>query len=121
MRKQDSMIVMDKLARIFAIVLLAAFAMGTVAHAARATSMSLAMAVPAMADADMGDCDACPPDEGKTPICGQACLAPFVAIAATVGVELPFAASCIAGSVLKAPDGHVGSPDPSPPRTIFLN
>jgi hypothetical protein len=112
---------MDKLARIFAIVLLAAFAMGTVAHAARTTSMSLAMSVPAMADADMGGCDACPPNEGKTPICGQACLAPFAGIAATVGVELPFAASGIAGSALRAPDGHVGSPDPSPPRTTFLN
>jgi hypothetical protein len=111
---------MDKLARIFAIVLLAAFALGTVAHAARATGMSVAMSAAAMADADMGDCDACP-DEGKTPICGQACLAPFVGIAASVGVELPFAASGIAGSVLKAPDGHVGSPDPSPPRTTFLN
>jgi hypothetical protein len=112
---------MDKLARIFAIVLLAAFALGTVAHAARATGMSMAMSAGAMADAGMGDCDACPPDAGKTPICGQACLAPFVGIAASVGVELPFAASGIAGSVLKAPDGHVGSPDPSPPRTTFLN
>lgn len=112
---------MDRLARIFAIVLLAAFAMGTVSHAARATSMSLAMSVPAMADAGMGDCDACPSDERKTTMCGQACLAPFVGIAATVGVELPFAASGIAGSVPKAPDGHVRSPDPSPPRTTFLN
>lgn len=112
---------MDKVARMFAIVLLVAFAMGTVAHAARATSMSSAMSVLAMADANMGDCDACPPDGGKDPVCGQACLAPFVGSAPTIGVELPLAASGTAGSALKAPDGHIGSPDPSPPRTIFLN
>ena len=47
----------------------------------------------AMADADMGHCDACPPDDGKTPVCDQACLAPFVAIPAAVGVELPFIAA----------------------------
>jgi hypothetical protein len=112
---------MDKLARIFAIVLLAAFAMGTVAHAASATGMSVAMSAPAMADADMGDCDACPPDDGKAPVCGQACLTPFVGIAGAVGLELPFAAASIAGSALRAPDGHVRSPDPSPPRTTLLN
>jgi hypothetical protein len=112
---------MDRLARILAIVLLAAFALGTVAHAARTTRMTLAMSVPAMADADMGDCEGCPDDDGNISTCGQACLAPFVAIAATAGVELPFVAASIAGSVLKAPDGHVKSPDPSPPRSIFLN
>ena len=112
---------MDRLARILAIVLLAAFALGTVAHAASATGMSVAMSAAAMADGDMGDCDACPNDDGNISTCGQACLAPFVGIAASVGVELPFVASSIAGSALKAPDGHVKSPDPSPPRTFFLN
>ena len=122
---------MDRLARILAIVLLAAFALGTVAHAERTTSMTLAMsvpamavpamAVPAMADADMGDCEGCPDDDGNISICGQACLAPFVGIPATPGVELPFVASHVVGSVLKAPDGHARSPDPSPPRTVFLN
>ena len=112
---------MDKLARILAIVLLAVFAAGTVAHATQATSMSLAMSVPMMTDADMGDCDACPPDDGKASLCGQVCLAPFAAIPAAAGIELPFAASGIAISPLKAPDGLIRSPDPSPPRTIFLN
>lgn len=112
---------MDRLARILAIVLLAAFALGTVAHAERTTIMTLAMSVPAMADADMGDCEGCPDDDGNISICGQACLAPFVGIPATPGVELPFVASHVVGSVLKAPDGHARSPDPSPPRTVFLN
>jgi hypothetical protein len=112
---------MDRLARILAIVLLAAFAMGTVAHAANATSMSVAMSAPTMADGEMGDCESCPNDDGKTSTCGQACLAPFVGIPATAGVELPFVASSIARPALKAPAGHVRSPDPSPPRTTFLN
>lgn len=111
---------MDRLARIFAIILLAAFAMGTVAHAVRATTMALAMSPAAMAGGDMGDCDACPPDDGKAPLCGQACLAPFAAIAAAVGIELPLLAAETAASPLKEMVGRTGPPDPSPPRTIIL-
>ena len=112
---------MERLARILAIVLLAAFALGTVAHAARTTSMALAMSASTMADGDMGDCEGCPDNDGTTSTCGQVCLTPFVGIPAAVGVELPFVASSIARPALKAPDGHVGSPNPSPPRTTFLN
>jgi hypothetical protein len=112
---------MDRLARILAIVLLAVFAAGTVAHATPATSMSLAMSVSTMGDADMGDCDACPPEGGKASLCGQVCLAPFAAIPAAAGIALPFVATGIASSPLKAPDGLVRSPDLSPPRTTFLN
>lgn len=110
---------MDRLARIFAIVLLAVFAAGTVAHAANATSMSLAMSSAAMADGDMSDCDACPPEDGKAPLCGQACLAPFVAIPAAAGVELSLVVAETAASPLKEMVGHTGPPDPSPPRTII--
>jgi hypothetical protein len=111
---------MDRLARILAIILLAAFPIGTVAHAANATNMSLAMSPAAMADGDMGDCDACPPDDGKAPLCGQACLAPFVAIPAAAGVELSLVVAGTAASALKEMVGHTGPPDPSPPRTIIL-
>ncbi|AZO00970.1 hypothetical protein EJ066_29915 [Mesorhizobium sp. M9A.F.Ca.ET.002.03.1.2] len=112
---------MESLSRILAIVLLVVFAAGTVAHAANATSMSLAMSPVAMDDGDMGDCDACPPDNsGKTPACGQACLAPFVAIPAPVSVELSFVAAEIATSPLEELVGHTGPPDLSPPRIIIL-
>jgi hypothetical protein len=112
---------MNRLARILAIVLLAVFAAGTVAHATQATSMSLAMSVSTMGEGGMGDCDACPLEGGKAPVCGQACMAPFAAIPAAAGIELPFVAAGIASSPLKAPDGFIRSPDHSPPRTIFLN
>jgi hypothetical protein len=112
---------MDRLSRILAIVLLAVFAAATVAQGAYATSMSLAMSPAAMIGGDMGDCDACPPDDrDKAPVCGQACLAPFVAIPAPVGVELSFAAAEIQASPLEELVGHTGAPDPSPPRTIIL-
>lgn len=112
---------MDKLVRILAIVLLAAFVAGTVTHAANVTSMSLAMSHDTMAGGDMGDCDPCPPDDGKASLCGQVCLAPFAAIPAAVGIELPLVAAEIAASPLKEIVGHTGQPEPSPPRTTILN
>jgi hypothetical protein len=112
---------MDRLARIFAIVLLAVFAAGTVAHAANVTSMSLAMSPTAMADGDMGDCDGCPPgDDGKASLCGQICLAPFAAILVAAGLELPVMTADIAASPAEEIAGRTGPPDPAPPRTIVL-
>jgi hypothetical protein len=113
---------MDRLARIFAIVLLAVFAAGTIAHGASTTRMSLAMSHGTMAGGDMGDCDGCPPgDDGKASLCGQVCLAPFAAIPAAVSIELPLVRAGIAVSPLKEIVGRTGPPDPSPPRTIILN
>jgi hypothetical protein len=121
-QKRASMKVMDRLARILAVVLLAVFAAGTIAHGASATSMSLAMSHDAMAGGDMGDCDGCPPgDDGKASLCGQVCLAPFAAIPAAVSIELPLVAAEMAASPLQEMVGRTGPPDPSPPRTIILN
>lgn len=112
---------MHRPSRILAIILLAVFAFGTVAHAARATSMSLAMS-PAAMDGGMGDCDGCPPDDdGKMLSCAQFCLAPFTAIPAAAGIELPLVATEIAASPLNETVGHTGRPEPSPPRTTILN
>ncbi|PSH64283.1 hypothetical protein CU102_22480 [Phyllobacterium brassicacearum] len=112
---------MNRLARIFAIVLLAVFAAGTVADAANVTSMSLAMSPAAMADGDMGDCDGCPPgNEGKASRCGQICLAPFAAIPAAAGFELAVMAADVAASPAEEITGSSGLPDPPPPRTIVL-
>jgi len=110
---------MNGLARILAILLLAVFAPGTAAHAASATSMSLAMSAVAMTDGDMGDCERCPPgDDGKARICGQVCLAPFAAMPA-VGVEVPVAAGDAAISPVAQIDGLTGPPEPYPPRTTI--
>jgi hypothetical protein len=112
---------MRRLAHIFAIVLLVVFAAGTVAHATNATSMAVAMSSAAMADGDMGDCSACPPDDsGKPQLCGAACLVPFAAIPAWISLVLSFVAAEIATSPLVELVGHTGPPDPSPPRTIIL-
>jgi hypothetical protein len=112
---------MDRLARIFVIVLLSVFAAGTSVRGASATSMSLAMSHDAMAGGDMGDCDGCPPgDDGKAPLCSQLCLAPFAALPAAAGVELSIEAAETVTSPLKAMVGHTAPPDPSPPRTIIL-
>jgi hypothetical protein len=112
---------MDRLSRVLAIVLLAVFAAGTIAHAANVTAMALAMSPAAMTGGDMNDCDACPPrDDGKAQICGAACLVPFAAIPAAVGIELASVAAEIAALPLQELVGHTGPPDPSPPRTIIL-
>ncbi|RWK78418.1 MAG: hypothetical protein E5X43_01125 [Mesorhizobium sp.] len=113
---------MDKLIRLFAIVLLAVFGAGTVAHASNATSMSIAMSPAAMGDGDMGDCEGCPPGEdGKAQICGQACLVPFAAIPAAVGIELPLVAADIVTSPLEEIAGRTALPEPYPPRTTILS
>lgn len=111
---------MNNLVRLSAIVLLAVFTMGTVAHAANATMMSVAMSPVAMADADMGDCDGCPPGDDKASLCVDLCLAPFVAILATGEFRLPCIAPHLPASPLDEIDGCAGTPDPSPPRTIIL-
>jgi hypothetical protein len=104
--------------RIFAIVLLAVFAAGTVVHAANVTSMSLARSPTAMADGDMGDCDGCPPgDDGKASLCGQICLAPFAVISAAAVAVM---AADVAASPAEEITGRAGLPDPPPPRTIVL-
>ncbi|RUV29996.1 MAG: hypothetical protein EOQ80_05130 [Mesorhizobium sp.] len=82
--------------------------------------MSLAMSHDAMAGGDMGDCDGCPPEDGKASLCCQVCLASFAALPATVGIELPLVAAELAASPLKEIVGRTGPPDPSPPRTIIL-
>lgn len=113
---------MDRLARIFAIVLLVVFAAGTVAHAANTTSMFLAMSSTAMTDADMEDCDGCPPvDVGKASLCLQFCLAPLVAIPAASEFELHILLG-VDNTTPPADDmaGQTGPPDLPPPRTIVL-
>jgi hypothetical protein len=112
---------MRKLARMFAIVLLAVFAAGTVANAAGATSMSLKMSAIAMADGTMGDCQDCPSDNSNSLACDQACVVPLVAIAPVTRIDLPAAQTEVAVSAVKESTGRTGPPLPYPPRTIILS
>jgi hypothetical protein len=112
---------MKNLVRLSAIVLLTVFTIGTVTHAANATTMSVAMSPVAMAEAAMGDCDGCPlGDDDKASLCVDLCLTPFVAILATGEFKLPLIALHLPASTPDEIYGCVGIPDPSPPRTIIL-
>ena len=108
---------MSKLARILAVVFLAVFAVGTAAHAAVSTDMSLKMA--SMADEGMADCQDCPGDGGQVSVCDQFCLLTFAAICAPAGAELPNTAELVAIRAKDMPGGEGGPPDPYPPRTIL--
>lgn len=110
---------MSKFARILAVVFLAIFAAGTVAHAAASTDMSLKMSIASMAGEGMADCQDCPGDDGQVSGCDQFCLLTFAAICAPAGTELPDVAEVVAVRAEGPPGGHGGPPDPHPPRTAL--
>ncbi|KXF78502.1 hypothetical protein ATN84_01520 [Paramesorhizobium deserti] len=108
---------MGRLVRIFAILLLAMFATGTIAHAAQTAGMSATMSAAVMAKMDMVDCEGCPKDHGKAPVCEQGCLMPFAGITAAAGIRLPVLASDRADFLLIETDGDASPPDLAPPRS----
>lgn len=109
---------MSKLARILAVVFLAAFSAGTAAHAAASTDMSLKMSMAAMDDGGMADCQDCPGDEGQASACDQFCVTTLTAICPPAVTELPHVAAIVSSPPAKPSDGRTGPPDPYPPRTI---
>jgi len=112
---------MDRLVRIFAILLLTMFATGTIAHAAQTAGMSAAMSAVAMSKAGMNDCDGCPKDNGKAPVCEQGCLTPFTGIPATAGIRLPVLTDDKADFLLTETDSHASPPDPAPPKSSIAH
>ena len=112
---------MTQLIRLLAVVLVAALAGGTVVQTAKATAMSAAMSTAAMADADMGDCDECPPaDDGRASSCIDYCLASWAALAVTALAQLTFVTPDLPPWPLEVLAGRTVPPDPFPPRTIIL-
>ena len=111
---------MSKLARILVIVLLAAFAVGTVAHAASATSMALKMSLADTNGGNMEDCPGCSGDEGTVPVCDQVCVTPFVAVPAGAALTLPLFPYHHVDLPLRDSTSLSGPPDPYPPRTNIL-
>ena len=109
---------MSKLARILAVVFLAAFAAGTAAHAAASTDMSLKMSMSAM-DGSMPDCQDCPGDDGQESACDQFCVTTLAAICPPAAAELPQVAVLVFLPPAEPSDGRTGPPDPYPPRTIL--
>jgi hypothetical protein len=112
---------MSKLARILAIVFLAAFAAGTAAHAAAATDMSLKMSMATMDDGGMADCRDCPGDDGQASECDQFCMTTLSAICPPATAELPHVAPLVPSLPAEPSDGRTGPPDPYPPRSTFLS
>ncbi|PRD45612.1 hypothetical protein C5748_00070 [Phyllobacterium phragmitis] len=118
---------MDRMARLFAILLLALFATGAIAHATQTARMSAAMSAADMTNADMsagmgadmGDCEGCPEDDGKAAMCDQGCLTPFVGISVAAGIQLPALAADTADCALAEMNGHAVPPALSPPRTTI--
>lgn len=118
------MLVMHILTRVFSVVLLAALAASTVAHAADATSMSLAMSAAAMDDTGMGNCTGCPEVDGNAGdagTCNLACIPPFAALQPQAETGLLPLQSGAGSTVAEGPHGHTRQPDPRPPRTTLLS
>ncbi|MBS3651864.1 hypothetical protein KEU06_24965 [Pseudaminobacter sp. 19-2017] len=110
---------MSRLVRILAVVLLAAYAAGSVAHVAAATDMSLKMSMATMDDGGMADCQDCPGDDGQASACDQFCVTTLAAICPPAGTDLPNVTNVVAARTAGPHGGHAGPPDPHPPRTIL--
>ncbi len=110
-----------KLVRIFVFALLTAFAVGSVANATGATTMSLKMALADGGAMDMADCQGCGADnEGDDGglSCDMVCGAPLLANLSPEG-SVP----TVTGLSPSACDfydivGRTGPPEPYPPRTL---
>lgn len=106
---------MKRLLRVFAFLLLAVFAAGTVAHAAATTKMSLGMAFVAAAAVDMDDCDGCDKTNGVT-VCDQSCTQPFAALLSSEPTEAGIAAISLGQSAPHDLVDRMSPPERHPPR-----
>lgn len=107
--------------RILMIVILAAFAAGTVVHAASAAVMTVKMALADSGSMDGADCDGCSGDDEGAPSCDGICVAPLLAMAnpgAALHVDID---AQTRGAAMHDAVGRTGPPDPSPPRSIVLS
>jgi hypothetical protein len=102
----------------FVIFLLAVFAAGAVSNAASITSMALKMATVEMDGGHMGDCQSCPPDDGTSLACDQACMVPLLAIAPADRTELAAVHADVVGASLQETEGYLQPPQTSPPRPL---
>lgn len=105
--------------RIFMIMVLTAFAAGTVVHSANAAIMSAKMTLAVIDGADVGDCQDCP-DDGMPP-CDDVCVSPILAVVPSGQPSLPGAETTTESPVLQSVTGCIGPPDPYPPRSIILS
>tara|TARA_R110000787_G_scaffold262422_10_gene368035 strand:+ start:509 stop:850 length:342 start_codon:yes stop_codon:yes gene_type:complete len=113
---------MKKFVRILMIALIAAFAVGTVAHAASNTAMSLKMVLADGGAMDMADCQGCGFDgdgENEGLSCDIVCVSPLLA---NLGVEaqvLQVSRPSLSTRSFYDLAGRTGPPEPYPPRTLI--
>ena len=107
--------------RIFMIVMLAAFAAGTVVHTANAATMSAKMTLAVVYCAGTGDCQDCSGGNDNNPKCDNACVSPILAVVPSGQPSLPGAETITESPVLQSVIGRTGPPDPYPPRSIILS
>jgi len=112
---------MARYVRIFMIMMLAAFAAGTVLHAANAATMSAKMTLAAIDGADMGDYQDCSDGNDNIPPCDNVCISPILAVVPSGQPSLPGAETTTESPVLQSVIGRTGPPDPYPPRSIILS
>lgn len=108
---------MAKHLRVLVILMLAAFAAGTVAQAASVAAMDAKMALTAVDGADKGGCQGCPDGDGDTPPCDTVCVSPVLAVVPAAEAALPEAEPAPASIVADGLAGAAGPPEPSPPRS----
>jgi hypothetical protein len=105
----------------FMIMVLAAFAAGTVVHAANAATMNMKMTLAAIDGADMGDCKDCPDGSDDMQPCDNFCISPILAVVPSVQPSLPEVGNTAEGFAAHSVSGRTGLPEPYPPRTTTLS
>jgi hypothetical protein len=110
---------MSNRVRMLVLVLVAAFAAGTVAHAANATGMTLEMQHAAPIDGEPADCRGCSGDDGSTAVCDQICVAPLIVLPTETACPQTMAGHEYAGAPPRRLAGRSGPPATDPPRAIF--
>ncbi|AMN56390.1 hypothetical protein ACP90_27780 (plasmid) [Labrenzia sp. CP4] len=112
---------MTRYVRIFMIVLLAAFAAGTVAHAAGSAKMTMKMAFVLGDGTDIGDCKDCLDDKNAAQQCDNVCISPILAVEPLGQFNIHGSQTTAESPVLQSVTGRTGLPEPYPPRSIFLS
>lgn len=103
--------------RIFMVLVLAAFAAGTVVHAAIGTTMSVKMAIAATDGADMDDCQDCANGNDTPSLCDSVCVPPIFAVVSNGQIHLSQVKTAIRNTVTYNMIGRPWPPEPYPPRS----
>lgn len=102
------------------IVLLVAFAVGTVVQTVTATEMALDMALSDTLNSGSAGCSGCTDGGDEPPDCDLVCVSPFVTVLAIDGASAPLGAQRTAISVFQRMTDRNPPPGFKPPEIIIL-